>query len=104
MTMGGAVGLAMILLGAAALVFFHGEGAIAGLPPEQFASLVAFGALALLAAGWIVEEFRGQWMRGVQAILFWIALMIALVGLYSYRGELHDVASRLIGDIAPGEP
>ena len=98
----GAVGLAVILLGMAALVFFHGQGEIAGLPADQFASLVALGALALMISSWVVQEFRGQWMRGVQAVVFWAALMFGLVGLYSYRGELHDVASRLISDMAPG--
>lgn len=98
----GAVGLA--LLGMAALVFFHGRGEIAGLPADQFASLAALSALALMISSWVVQEFRGQWMRGVQAVVFWAALMVGLVGLYSYRGELHDVASRLISDMAPGEP
>jgi aspartyl protease family protein len=88
----------------ALLIFFHGQGDIAGLPADQLASLVAFGALVLMISSWVVQEFRGHWMRGVQAILFWIALTLGLVGLYSYRGELHDVASRLIADIAPGEP
>lgn len=97
-------GLAIVLLGMALLVFLHGQGEVAGLPADQFASLVAFGALVLMISSWVVQEFRGHWMRGVQAILFWTALTVGLVGLYSYRGELHEVASRLIADIAPGEP
>ena len=97
-------GLAIILVGLAALVFFHAEGDVAGLPADQFASLVALGALVLMISSWVVQEFRGHWMRGLQAVLFWTVLAIGLVGLYSYRGELHEVASRLIGEIAPGEP
>ncbi len=97
-------GLALILLGVAALVFFHGEGDIAGLPTDQFASLIGLGAVMLMIATWVVQEFRGHWMRGLQSILFWAVLTLGLVGLYSYRSELHEVASRLVGDIAPGEP
>ncbi len=97
-------GLALILLGMALLVFFHGQGEIAGLPADQFASLVALGALVLMISSWVVQEFRGHWLRGFQAILFWALLTLGLAGLYSYRGELHDVASRLMGDLAPGEP
>src|SRR3712207_4609821 len=100
----GAIGFALILLGMAALVFFHGQGEIAGLAPDQFASLIALGALVLMISRWVVQEFQGQWLRGVQAIIFWAVLMIGLVGLYSYRGELHEVASRVISDMAPGEP
>jgi aspartyl protease family protein len=102
--MSGAVGLALILLGAAVLVFFHGDGVIAGLQADEFASLIALAALLLLVSGWVVQEFRGQWMRGVQAILFWIVLGVGLVGAYSYRWEIREGATRVISDLAPGEP
>ena len=98
------VGLAIVLLGMAALVFFQAQGEVAGLPADQFASLIALGALMLMFSSWIVQEFRGHWLRGFQAILFWAVLTVGLVGLYAYRGELQEVASRLIADIAPGEP
>jgi aspartyl protease family protein len=98
------VGLAIVLLGMAALVFFQAQGEVAGLPADQFASLIALGALMLMFSSWIVQEFRGHWLRGFQAILFWGVLTVGLVGLYAYRGELQEVASRLIADIAPGEP
>jgi aspartyl protease family protein len=88
----------------AALVFFQAQGEVAGLPADQFASLIALGALMLMFSSWIVQEFRGHWLRGFQAILFWGVLTVGLVGLYAYRGELQEVASRLIADIAPGEP
>jgi aspartyl protease family protein len=97
-------GLAVVLLGMAVLVYFHGEGEIAGLPADQVASLVALGALVLMISSWVVQEFRGHWMRGFQAILFWVVLTLGLAGLYSYRGELNEVASRLVGDLSPGEP
>jgi aspartyl protease family protein len=97
-------GLALILLGMAVLVFFHGQGDIAGLPADQFASLVALGALVLTISSWVVQEFRSHWLRGFQAILFWSVLTLGVVGLYTYRGELHEVASRLVADLAPGEP
>jgi len=97
-------GLAIVLLGMAALVFFQAQGEVAGLPADQFASLIALGALMLVFASWIVQEFRGHWLRGFQAILFWGVLTAGLVGLYAYRGELQEVATRLIADIAPGEP
>ena len=102
--MSGAVGLAIILLGMAGLVFFHGQGDIAGLPADQFASLIALGAVALMISSSVVQEFRGQWLRGVQAIVFWAALTLGIVGLYGSRGELHEVASRMISDMAPGQP
>ena len=102
--MAGAVGMAVILLGMAALVFFHGQGTIVGLAPDQLASLLAFGALLLMVLSSVMQEFRGQWMRGVQALVFWVVLTLGIAGLYSYRLELHEVASRVISDLGPGEP
>ena len=102
--MSGAFGLALILLGAAALVFFHGDGVVAGLQADEFASLIVLAALLLLVSGWVVQEFRGQWMRGVQAIVFWVVLGAGLVGAYSYRWEIREGATRVISDLAPGEP
>lgn len=102
--MSGAVGLAIILLGMAGLVFFHGQGEIGGLPADQFASLLALSAIALMISSSVIQEFRGQWIRGVQAVVFWAALTLGIVGLYSYREDLHEVASRVISDMAPGQP
>jgi aspartyl protease family protein len=102
--MPGAFGLALVLIGGAVLVFFHGQGDIGGVPTDQVASLIVLGALLLLVSGWVVQEFRGQWMRGVQAILFWLVLGAGLVGLYSYRFEMREVASRVFSDLVPGEP
>src|SRR5215210_4107852 len=102
--MSGAVGLAVILLGMAAIVFFDGQGDIAGLPAEEFASLLALGALVLLIVSSVVQEFRGKWMRGVQALALWALLIVGVTGLYEYRGELRQVANRLMSDMAPGEP
>src|SRR4051794_40713226 len=102
--MSGAIGLAALLLGVALLVFLHGQGEIGGLPADQFASLLALGALALLAANWVIEDFRGHWTKGVLALVFWAALLFGAAGLYSYRGELHEVASRIVSDMGPPEP
>jgi aspartyl protease family protein len=88
----------------ALLVFLNGQGELGGLPADQFASLLALGALALLAANWVIEDFRGHWTKGVQALVFWAALLLGAAGLYSYRGELQEVASRIVSDMGPAEP
>jgi aspartyl protease family protein len=102
--MPGIAGLAVLLMGAALLIASQGDTTIAGLTPEEFASVTALSALALLAAGWIIHEFRGRWMHGVSALLSWVAIALGLVGFYSYRYELQEVATRLLGEIAPGRP
>jgi aspartyl protease family protein len=102
--MGGFVGLAMILLGMAALVFLHGQGSILGLPAEQTAWLIGLAAFALVIAGWVVQAFRSEWARGLQALVFWFALMGVLAGSFQYRSELQDVAARIMRDVSGIEP
>jgi aspartyl protease family protein len=102
--MPGTAGLAVLLIAAALLVGSLADRPIAGLSPEEFAAVTALLGLALLAAGWIIHEFRGRWMHGVSALLSWVAIALALVGFYSYRYELQEVATRLLGEISPGRP
>ena len=102
--MPGTAGLAVLLMGAALLIGSFAERPIAGLSPAEFAAVTALSALALLAAGWIINEFRGRWIFGVTALLSWVAIGLGLVGFYSYRYELQEVATRLLGEISPGRP
>lgn len=101
--MPGAVGFAVVLFAMAVLVASHGEAAILGLAPDQFASLAALSALALLVASAVAGEFRGRWLSGLRALLAWGLIAVGLVGLYSYRDELQGVASRVAGELMPGE-
>ena len=101
--MPGAVGLAVILLWLGVLVFLHGEGTIAGLAPDQLARLVALTAFGLLAASWMFERFRGGWAAALRDLVLWAAILIGLVALYTYRFEVQDVASRMLGEVVPGQ-
>ena len=100
--MAGAVGFAIILFAMALLVHSHGNGDIAGLAPSEFAALASGSALALVVASGIVNAFRGRWTSGLLALAAWALIGLALVGAYSYRDDLQDVALRLVGEIAPG--
>lgn len=102
--MPGIVGLSLLLLALALLVLVHGQERIAGLTPEEFASLASLGSLALVAAGWIIGEFRGRWTQGLRAVVLWLAIGLVLVGVYAYRDELQEAAVRILGEIAPGRP
>jgi aspartyl protease family protein len=102
--MSGALGLGTILFAVTVLVATFGERPIAGLAPEEFAVLSGLGALALVMAGWIVNEFRTHWGQGVRAILVWGAVFSGIVATYAQRDELNAVLDRMIGEVAPGRP
>jgi aspartyl protease family protein len=101
--MPGAIGLAVILFATALLVVYHGEAEILGLAPHDFASVASFGGLALLFASLLVSEFRGRWLQGLRALAAWTLMFALLIGAYSYRFELQEVASRVAGELAPSE-
>jgi aspartyl protease family protein len=101
--MPGAVGLGIVLLAMAMLVASQREEPILGLSPDQFASVAALSALALLVASAVVTEFRGRWINGVRALFVWALIITGLVGAYSYRYELQTVAARVAGELMPGD-
>ena len=62
---------------------------------QKIVILVVAGAVALML-------FRERFAQAVTAALFWVVLALVLVAGYSYRFELHDVADRLMAELAPG--
>jgi aspartyl protease family protein len=101
--MPGAVGLGIVLLAMAVLVVNQADAPIFGLAPGEFALVAALGAMALLVASLIVAEFRGRWVNGLRAMALWSVMLVGLVGFYSYRTELQQVAGRIAGELMPGE-
>lgn len=101
--MPGAIGLGIVLFAMAVLVANEGSEPILGLAPEEFASLAALGALALLVASLIVSEFRGRWLNGLRALVVWTVMFFSVIGLYNYRAELGAVVERVAGELMPGQ-
>lgn len=100
--MRGFVALGIIIAAIAVLVLFGGNETILGLRPDLIASLAGLGAVGIIALGWVAQHFRGQWTRALEAMAFWLAMIVMLVGVYSYRFELQGLANRLLGEVAPG--
>jgi aspartyl protease family protein len=101
--MTGAVGLAVILFAAALLVAYRGEPRVAGLEPNELATLAILGSLALLMAGSVVGAFRGRWADGIRALALWGIIGFGFVAAYTFRHELRIVTSRLAAEIVPGD-
>lgn len=100
--MRGAVALTIVLGALALLVLFGSSDTVAGLRPEQLASAASLLAIGVFVFGWVISHYRGQWSRALEALAFWIAMLVGLVALYSYRFDLASFANRILGEIAPG--
>jgi aspartyl protease family protein len=93
------IGLALAML---ALALRHDVGHIAGLPNEQFASLLWNVVLLVFLGGAVVTLFRGRLTHALQAALFWTTVVVLLAVGYTYRFELREVADRVLSELIPG--
>ncbi|MGJ3263583.1 MAG: retropepsin-like aspartic protease family protein [Salinarimonas sp.] len=100
--MPGAIGLALLALGLAALVWTHGERQVMGLPPEEFARLTALVALVLLVSGSMFSRYRGHVAAMIGHLVSWVVIFVALIVLYTHRAELESVALRVMAELRPG--
>ncbi|WP_349371174.1 TIGR02281 family clan AA aspartic protease [Salinarimonas sp.] len=100
--MPGAIGLALLAFGLAALVWTHGEREIMGLPPEEFARLTALTALVLFISGSLFARYRGRWTAMIGHLVSWVVIFIGLIALYTHRYELEAVAMRVMAELRPG--
>lgn len=68
-----------------------------GLAAYYLIWLVAIGAaLAVL--------FRRQFGQALRMAAIWLGIVIALMLLYTYRGELREASSRVMAELVPGQP
>jgi aspartyl protease family protein len=65
------------------------------------------GFLVLLIAG-LLGRFSStpmsSWGKTLGQLAFWGAMVLLLVGGYSYRGELRPFADRILGELDPSRP
>jgi aspartyl protease family protein len=65
------------------------------------------GFLVLLVAG-LLGRFSStpmpSWGKTLGQLAFWGAMVLLLVGGYSYRGELRPFADRILGELDPSRP
>lgn len=100
--MSGALGLGVLLIGAALLVYGFGTRDIAGLRPDEFALLAGFSGIVLVMTSWIVNAFRRGWTDGIWTLVVWSLISAGLVGVYIRRGDVVVAFDRLIGEVSQG--
>lgn len=96
--------IGLIILGAAALaLLLRGDlQPIGGLEPGDFASLMTGLALLIFIGGGTLLSYRGQAGRAVKDLSIWLAILLALVTLYSFRGEFKALGMRVGSELMPG--
>jgi aspartyl protease family protein len=93
------VGVSLALL---ILIARHGEGTVGSLSTGDFSSLIYKILLLVFLAGSVMTMFRERFSQAVTAAMLWVVVGLLLVVGYAYRFELHDIADRVIAELAPG--
>lgn len=60
--------------------------------------------LAAAVGSSVIVLFRRQFAQALKAALIWIALGLALMLAYTFRGDLSGVADRVMAELVPGRP
>ncbi|MBX2804645.1 MAG: TIGR02281 family clan AA aspartic protease [Hyphomicrobiales bacterium] len=91
----------ILLIGAViALVVARDSDTIIGLAQDDFARVVYGLAILVFLAG-VFSSTRGRYLQAFKHLTGWLAAMLVLVGIYSYRAELAVVADRVVGELSP---
>jgi aspartyl protease family protein len=93
LTVAAVLGLAMLVKGDA--------GTLTGLGEREMMGLVVSGALLLFVGSSLLFDYRGRVGQAVRDFFTWVAIGVALVAVYTFRGELSEVAYRVAGELLP---
>lgn len=69
---------------------------------DEWIQIVVYGSLGLYLATAIPRLFRGRFLAGVAALVFWSGLLGLTLVAYSYRTELRAVGQRVLATTFPG--
>lgn len=97
------IGIAILIAAALALAVGTGGGALVGLSEEQAGAVVPLVLVLILIAGGLFTRRRpiAELLSGV---VLWIGIFGFVIAGYAYREEITSVASRVYGELTPGQP
>ncbi len=96
------LGIILLVIAAIILMLRADGGTIGGLEQGEFAGIMTGIALLIFIGGGTVMSYRGQGSRMIKDIAIWLAIMLALITVYSFRFEFETVARRVAGELMPG--
>ena len=95
------IALLLLIIAGLVLVLRHDAGTIAGLDAADFSALVAGLALLIFIGFPLFARYRGGLASALRDLAVWAGAALVLVAIYSYRGELYEVANRVGGELLP---
>ncbi|MCF6199481.1 MAG: TIGR02281 family clan AA aspartic protease [Hyphomicrobiaceae bacterium] len=96
------LGLIILAIAALLLVTRSGGDTIIGFEQADFAGIVTGMVLLIFIGGGTLMAYKGQGSKALKDIAIWLAIMLALVTLYSFRFEFEAVGRRVANELMPG--
>jgi aspartyl protease family protein len=93
--------LGILVVSGILLVVRHDAGTIAGFDLSDFAILATSLALAVWLGASLYPSYRGRLSGAMKDMVTWAMVMLALVGVYAFRGPLLEVGRRIAGEVLP---
>ncbi len=95
------------ILAIAALIFgiywlASGDSEGSAISGSMIASVIASAGFLVLVGGSAIRQYRGQASQGLTHVALWLAIIVGLVGGYTYRFELQSFGNRVLGAVVPG--
>ena len=94
--------IAVLGAGGAALLLVPADQKILGFWHGQFVTLLFGAAIGVPLLVSVMRRFRGQFGRAFVSASVWLAILLGLVGVYSFRYEAQDFGERILSELAPG--
>jgi aspartyl protease family protein len=94
--------LAAIAIAIVFLISHHDAETVAGMPTNDFGSLVYRIVLIVAIGSAVLVMFRERLTKALEAAVVWIAIGLALAIGYTYRHDLRDVSERVMAELVPG--
>ena len=93
--------LIALIVGGVALVFRQEGQTLLGLEEGEFASLLISATMIAFIGTSVIAGYRGRIGTLLRQLGVWLLIAIGIVGAYSYKAEVAELAHRITGELMP---
>jgi aspartyl protease family protein len=95
------VGIALLVAAGLTVLVSADAGKLIGLTQMQTAQVLPLVILLIVFAGGVFSR-RARWGELIGGLAMWAAIFVVAAVGYTYKDQILDVASRVVGELQPG--
>ncbi|MCX8999810.1 TIGR02281 family clan AA aspartic protease [Rhizobiaceae bacterium BDR2-2] len=97
------IGLLILAVSLALLIFNHGAGETFGVDNDRFAELMRLLTLTTVIGAGILISRRYTFGKVARDLAIWLVIILALIVLWLYRGDFRSLGDRVFAALVPGQ-